>query len=226
MFHPDFFLLSSHIFGKTDGLQSLDHIPPDIHLPPVLAELRRGRLCMVIPMPVLAPCRHLQRTEPPDVLAGIDAFRQSGFKVKEAVHEALHMEAVEQTDGAEPEKAGPAEEEISEKERHDNERNLKLCPDGIPRPHHIRAPLLHARRFPLIQPPQMRPPESSVPWARDVVNRIRFRMMIPVVRDPGAWSSRTVETCKENENLLNDRVQLDCAMRQPPVISNGCSEAA
>src|SRR5215831_6521058 len=136
------------------------------------------------------------------------------------------MEAVEQADGAEPEEAGPAEEEISEKERHDNQRNLELRPDGIPRPHHVRAPLLHARRFPLVQPPQVCPPEPSVPRTRDVVDGIRVRMMIPVVRDPGARSPRTVETRKENESLLNDRVQLDSAMRQPPVIPNGCPEAA
>src|SRR5215831_8686036 len=163
MFHPDFFLLSSHIFGKTDGLQSLDHIPPDIHLPPVLAELGGRRLCMVIPMPVLAPRRHLQRTEPPDVLAGIDAFRQSGFKMKQAVHEALHMEAVEQTKSTEPEEAGPAEEEIPEKDRHDNQRNLQPGPDRIPGSHHIGAPLLHARWFPLIQG-HRRCAHQNPPW--------------------------------------------------------------
>src|SRR5215472_9665409 len=100
-------LLPPHVPRKPDAFQPLDHIPPDIHLPPVPAELRRRRLRMVIPMPVLAPRRHLQRTEPPDVLAGIDAFRQSGFEVEEAVDEALHMEAVEKADGAEPEEAGP-----------------------------------------------------------------------------------------------------------------------
>ena len=36
--------------------------------------------------------------------------------------------------------------------------------------------------------------------------------MIAVVRDPGARRSGTVEARKENENLLDDGIQLDCAM--------------
>ena len=68
----------------------------------------------MVAVPVLTPGRYLKRTEPPDVLAGIYTFRKSRFEMQKAVHEALHMKAVEHSKGAEPEKAGPAEYEIAE----------------------------------------------------------------------------------------------------------------
>ena len=69
---------------------------------------------MMIAVPILAPGRHLQRPKPPDVLAGIDAFRQTGLQMEEAVHETLPVQAIEHSHRTDPEEAGPAEQEITE----------------------------------------------------------------------------------------------------------------
>src|SRR5919197_2311214 len=129
---------------------------------------------MMISVPVFAPGRDLQRSQPPDVLAGIHAFRKTRFEMKQAVHDALHMEAVQHPNGAEPEETGPAEEQVSKTERKGDQRNLKLGPERVPRPHQIREPLLHARWFPLVEPTQMSPPETAVTRARDIVDRVRI----------------------------------------------------
>ena len=71
---------------------------------------------MVITVPVFAPGRDLKRTQPPDVLAGVDTRRKAGLEVQKAVDEALHMEAIKHSNCAEPEETGPAEEEIAEAE--------------------------------------------------------------------------------------------------------------
>ena len=71
---------------------------------------------MMIAVPVLSPCCDLERPQPPDVLAGIHAIGKTGFQMKKTVDEALHMEAVEHPDRAEPEEAGPAKKEVTEAE--------------------------------------------------------------------------------------------------------------
>ena len=63
----------------------------------------------MISVPVLSPCSRLKWAEPPDVLAGVDAFREAGLEMEKAIHEALHVKAVDQPDRADPEKTGPAE---------------------------------------------------------------------------------------------------------------------
>ena len=80
------------------------------------AEASRSRLRVMIPVPVFAPCSDLQRAEPPDVLTGIHTFRQAGLEVQKTVHEALHVKAMDEPDGADPEKTCPAEEEVAEAE--------------------------------------------------------------------------------------------------------------
>ena len=70
----------------------------------------------MIAVPVLAPCRDLKRAQPPDVLAGVHSLRETGFQMEQAVNEALHMQAVDEPNRADPEKAGPAEDEVTEAE--------------------------------------------------------------------------------------------------------------
>ena len=68
----------------------------------------------MIAVPVFAPRGHLKRAQPPDVLTGIDTFRKPGFEMQKAVDEALHVQAIKHSDGAEPKETGPAKEKITE----------------------------------------------------------------------------------------------------------------
>src|SRR5881628_402017 len=60
----------------------------------------------------------------------------------------------------------------------------------------------------------MRPPEPAVSRTGDVVHRVGIRMMIPMVRDPRPRRSRAVEDSKKNQNLFNDGIEFDRAMRE------------
>ena len=80
------------------------------------AEACGRRLRMVIAVPVFAPGCDLKRTQPPDVLAGVDPLGKAGLQMQKTVDETLHMEAVEHSNRAEPEKTGPAKQEIAEAE--------------------------------------------------------------------------------------------------------------
>src|SRR5204863_3968866 len=123
--------------------QCANHIPAQIHLPPVAAEAGRGGRCVMVAVPVLSPCSELERAEPPDVLAGIDSFRKSRLQMQKTVHYGLHVKAIDKADGAKPEKARPAKQKITQTDRRDDERDLKLRPDRISKPDQIRTPLLH-----------------------------------------------------------------------------------
>src|SRR5438270_12324261 len=73
---------------------------------------------MMVAMPVLSPCAHLQRTKPPDVLAGIPIGMLP--EVSEAVHEALHVQRVDEANGADPEKSSPAKQSATKQRNHDH----------------------------------------------------------------------------------------------------------
>src|SRR3989442_15998610 len=106
--------------------------------------------------------------------------------MKQAIHEALHMQAIQQANGTKPKETRPAEKEVAETERNCDKRDLHLCPEGISSTHYIGAPLFHARGFPLIKPSQMRPPNPAMARTGDIVHGVRIRVMISVVRDPCA----------------------------------------
>src|SRR5262249_55226547 len=95
------------------------------------AEAGRRGLLVMIAVPILAPCRHLQRTQPPDVLAGIYAFRQSRLEMQQAIHEALHVQTIGQSNRTDPKESDPAKQEITEAKRNYDERGLKFCPDHV-----------------------------------------------------------------------------------------------
>jgi len=69
----------------------------------------------MISMPVFTPCRYLQRPQPPNVLAGIDAFRCSRPQVQQAVDEALEVQAIGHAESTDSEESGPTEKEITER---------------------------------------------------------------------------------------------------------------
>src|SRR5437764_5943027 len=83
---------------------------------------------MMIAMPVLTPCAHLQRPKPPDILAGVPirVFAQ----MSKAVDEALHVQRIDKADSADPEKACPAKQ-CSAEYRYDNHGNFGACPKFI-----------------------------------------------------------------------------------------------
>ena len=56
--------------------------------------------------------------------------------------------------------------------------------------------------------------------ARYVIDCVRVRMMIAMIRDPGAGRARSVETRKENQNLLDRRMELYRAMRETAMITD------
>lgn len=212
--------LNPHVFGESQGLQRANHVPADVDLPPVTAEAGGGGAGVMVAVPVFAPGGELEWAKPPDVLARVDALGESGFQVQKAVHEALPVQAVEHADSAEPKESGPAEEEVSEAERDGHERYLDPGPDGVSRFHQVGAPLRHARRLPLVEPSEVGPPESAMTRARHVVDRVGVGVMVPVICDPCARSTRAVEDGEENKNLLDHRIQLHRAMRQSAMISD------
>src|SRR5207237_6205116 len=104
-----------------------------------------------------------------------------------------------------PEKARPTKQKITQTDRRDDKRDLKLGPNCISKPDQIRTPLLHRRRLPLIKPSQMSPPESAVAGTGDILDRISLRMVISMVRDPCVWRPRSIEHGSADEHLLDNR---------------------
>src|SRR5260370_8714127 len=81
-------------------------------------------------MPVLAPSCQLEGTEPPNVHAGIALFDM--VEMREAVHQALHVQRVDQADGAHPEETHPAEaENQADGDREDNYGRFGPAPDLV-----------------------------------------------------------------------------------------------
>src|SRR5438445_1826244 len=72
----------------------------------------------------------------------------------------------------------------------------------------------------------MRPPKTAMARTRDIVHRVRIRVMIPVVRDPRARRTRAVKNRTKNQKLLNYGIEFDCAMRQVPVKTDRRSKTA
>src|SRR5262245_54293308 len=126
--------------------------------------------------------------------------------MQQTIHEALHVKAIQHADCAEPKKTGPAKKQVTEADGNDDERNLKLGPDGVSREHEIGAPLFHARRLTRIEPPKVSPPNPTVSWTGDIIDCVGVRMMIPMICDPSAGRTRPVVTSEKNQNLLNDRM--------------------
>jgi len=210
---------------ETDSAQRPNSIPAEINLPPTAAEASRCRLRVVIAMPVLTPRGKLERTEPPDVLAGIHTPGKSGLKVQQTVYERLHVQAVHKTNGAHPEQPYPTKKKITEADRQDDQRNLNCLPCQVARMNQVWTPLLHGRRSPLVQPSHMCPPESAVAWTGNVFNCIGVGMMISVIRDPRARRTRSIEDSTKNKELFENRIQFNRAMSEGAMVSDRGSES-
>ena len=70
----------------------------------------------MITVPVLAPRRELKWAKPPNVLTGIDTRREARFQMQKAIHEGLHMQTVDEPNGAHPEKTCPTVKEVTKKD--------------------------------------------------------------------------------------------------------------
>src|SRR5208282_5442074 len=90
-----------HIAGQAHQFHQVNEVPAHIRLPPPQPQARGPGMRVVVAVPVLAPGRQLQRPQPPDVPAGVSFFRV--IQVRQAVHKTLHVQRVQQTNGADPE---------------------------------------------------------------------------------------------------------------------------
>jgi hypothetical protein len=72
----------------------------------------------------------------------------------------------------------------------------------------------------------MSPPESAMPRAGYVVDRVGIRVVIAMIRDPCARGAGAIETREKDEDLLDYGIELNGAMSEGAVISNRRSEAA
>src|SRR5258708_3095967 len=97
---------------------------------------------MMVLVPVLAPRCQLEGSKPPHVhagIAGIAFFNM--FEMGEAVHQTLHVQGVDQADGAHPEEAHPAKtENQANAERENNDGCFGPAPDLVDAPSELRRP--------------------------------------------------------------------------------------
>jgi hypothetical protein len=70
----------------------------------------------------------------------------------------------------------------------------------------------------------VRPPETTVPRAGNIVESVGIGVMISVVRNPGTGSTRSVENGKENKQLFDNRIQLNSTMRERSMVTDRCSK--
>src|SRR5713101_6262110 len=147
--------------------------------------------------------------------------------MREAVHEALHVQRINEAHGAEPEETHPTEpQQGSAKEREKDYGGFKPAPYSVRTAREFRRPALLVRRVRLIEPAQMRPPEAALLGAGDVVRRIRYGMMEPVVRNPACGVAGAVEDRPEDQHLLDELVGLERVVRQHAVEADCRAQAA
>ena len=214
-----------HRCCKPKNSKSPNGVPAQIDLPPFSAKAGRVSIRVVILMPILAPCPELERTQPPDVPARVDPFRQAGSHMEKAVDEHLEVERVHQPDGAQPKERRPSGHE-SRNQRDGYDGDLETFPHSEPAIVHIRTPPPNFGARPLIYPPDMRPPKASVARAGDVLRGIRFRMMVTMIGDPGHRVAGGVEDSEEYEDVLYRPIQFQGTVRKSAVETDGRSDAA
>src|SRR5882724_6115969 len=127
--------------GEADGFEHPDEVPADVGLIPAQAEARGAGVRVMILVPVLAPGRQLEGPEPPDVHAGVAFF--DFVEMREAVHQALHVQRIDEADGAHPEEAHPAEaKNQAHKDGKNNDRRFGPAPDLVNAAIEFRSPTL------------------------------------------------------------------------------------
>src|SRR5712671_1261805 len=140
--------------GQADGLEHPDEIPAE-------AEARGTSVRVMVLVPVFAPRGQLEGAKPPDIHAGI-AFLDM-VEMREAVHQTLHVQGVDEADRAHPEKAHPSEaENQTNADREDNDRRFGPAPDFVDAAGELGSPALFVGGLGLIEPAKMRPPATAL----------------------------------------------------------------
>src|ERR1700682_2183278 len=176
-------------------------------------------------VPVLAPRGQLERAKPPDVHAGIAFFDM--VEMREAVHQALHVQRVYEADSAHPEEAHPAEaENQADAYREDNDGCFGPAPDFVDAACELGSPALFVGGLSLIEPAKMRPPEAALLGTGDVLGRVGNRVVQAMIRDPARGVAGAVEDGPEDQNLLDDPVGLEGLVGEHAVITDRGAETA
>src|SRR5262245_42686377 len=70
----------------------------------------------------------------------------------------------------------------------------------------------------------MRPPEPTVPRAGNVIDRVGIGVVVAMVGNPRTGCAGAVEYGKQNEDLLDDRMEFHGSMRKRAVIPDRGSQ--
>src|SRR6266481_9181141 len=211
--------------GQADGFEHPDEIPADVGLIPAQAEACGAGVRVMILVPVLAPGSQLEGTEPPDVHAGVAFF--DFVEMGEAVHQALHVQRVDEADGTHPEETHPSEaENQSNEDGKNNDGCFGPAPDLVNAAVEFRSPALLVGGLRLIEPAQMSPPEAALFRAGNVFRRVRDGVVQAMIRNPTGGVARAVEDGPEDQELLDELVGLDGLVSEHAVVADGGAEAA
>ena len=168
------------------GFQGPNKVPAEVYLPPAQPEACRSGIGVVVAVPIFSPGGHLQRAQPPDILAGISISAVA--QMCEAVDEALHMQRIDKANCAYPEEALPSQGSSAE-QREQYDGHFSISPHFVDTLVEFRAPILRIGARRLIQPAQVRPPEPAMRGTGNILGRIRLGVVVPMVGDPTGRSA-------------------------------------
>jgi hypothetical protein len=126
--------------------------------------------------------------------------------VQQAIYEHLKVHDIDQPYSTNPEEGLPSQSDSGKYGERDD-WNLQPPPYSVSSLIKIGAPAADLRTCPLVYPPDVRPPETSVAWARYIFHRIGFSMVMTVIRHPPHRFARRVEDSKEYQYILDHSIQ-------------------
>src|SRR5215471_13226101 len=145
--------------------------------------------------------------------------------MRDAIDETLKVQRIDQTNRTDPEKRFPSECESAKNRKHDDEC-FRAAPKVVFRLIEVGSPSLHVGRSRLIKPAEVGPPEPAVRGTRNVIRRVGFRVVQSMICCPVRGRTRTVENGPENEELLDNLVKLERAVRQITVVTDRRAQAS
>ncbi len=120
-------------------------------------------------------------------------------EVSQAVDEALHVQRVDEANGADPEKSCPAKQRAAEYGNHDH-RNFGAGPEFVDATGEFGTVLHLVGRLRLIKPAEMRPPEAAVGGAGNVVGTVGVDVMVTMIGDPAARRAGSIKHRPEDQH--------------------------
>src|SRR5438477_4075689 len=146
-------------------------------------------------------------------------------EMREAVHQALHVQGVDEADRAHPEENHPAKAQNQPKANGKyDDRRFGPSPDLVHPAGELGSPALLVGRLGLIQPTKMGPPEAALLGAGDILGRVGNGMMEAMIGDPACGMTGTVKDRPEDQELLDKAVGLEGLVRQHTVIADRSAE--